>query len=69
MNQLAEYLSRSKFFREQAPIFKEMKLDHLLYGGLFYEEMLSGQTVFHYGDEPAEKFYQILDGEVSIQIP
>ena len=36
---------------------------------LLYEEAAEGDTIIHFGDEVADKFYHILDGEVSVLVP
>ena len=41
----------------------------MLYGALQYEKVGQDEAVFLYGDEPADKLYFLLDGEVRVEIP
>ena len=49
--------------------FKEHTLEHLLYGVLHYADAMEGENVIEFGDEHADKFYQVLEGEVAVWVP
>ena len=50
-------------------MFKEVNLDHLLFGTLHYDTAAEDEKIITYGDEVVEKFYYLLEGEVSVWVP
>ena len=66
---MSDFLCKSEFFKQQAPMFRELNIDHLLFGVLHYGEGAQDEHVITFGEELGDKFYQLLEGEVAVWVP